>query len=63
MPTTRKTHAEQVADYSASCDAFEDEGYPQSFSQWRKLEADRQLAEDDLALVPVERIAPGRIAA
>ena len=56
--------ARQVADkanFHARAAAYEDEGYPQSYSQWRKLSR-AELAEDDLALVPVDRISPTRIA-
>ncbi len=52
--------AADKANFHARAAAFEDEGYPTSYSQWRKV---AELAEDDLALVPVDRISPTRVAA
>ncbi len=38
--------AADKANFHARRAAFDDEGYPQSFQQWSKLEADRRVARD-----------------
>ncbi len=55
--TYAASHAQRLADYSARCDAAEEEGYPHSYEQWSRLNA---LYREPLTDVVVTDLGEGR---